>query len=139
MAKALGMNLPISRKQSFEICKYIRYKKLNTAKKLLEEVISKKKAVPFGRYNTDLGHKPKIGPGSYPVKASKEILRLIENAEANAQFKGLNTSNLYINHIKVNQSPKAWHYGRKSRRRMKRATVEVVLGEKVSGEKKKND
>ena len=132
MAMSVGRDIPVSRKQSVEICNRIRYKKLSDAKNILNGVISLKKAIHFGRYNADLGHKPKIGPGSYPVKASTEILKVIENAEANAQFKGLNTSNFYISRIKVDQSPKSWHYGRKRRRKVKRATIELVIGEKSS-------
>ena len=82
--------------------------------------MDKKTAVPFRRFDFDLGHKKKIGPGRYPNKASREIIGLIENVEANAQFKGLNTSNLIITHISAHKAGKAWHYGRKSRRKMKR-------------------
>ena len=135
MARALGVALPISFKQSYEVCNFIRNKKVAEAKKMLQEVIEKKRAVPYRRYNFDLGHKKKIGPGRFPEKTSTELLNLIQSAEANAQFKGMNTSNLAIVHISAHKASKAWHYGRKSRRKMKRTNVEIVLQEKSKSEK----
>ena len=136
MARAIGMALPISFKQGVEICKFIENKKTADVKKTLQGVIDKKIAVPFNRYNWDLGHKKKIGPGRYPEKASKHIIKLIESVEANAQFKGLNTSNLIIAHISAHKCGKSWHYGRQSRRQMKRTNVEIVVEEKTKKEKK---
>ena len=131
MARALGIALPISFKQSVEICNLIINKNVNDVKNILQRVIDKKTPVPFRRYNWDLGHKSKIGPGRYPEKASKEFIKLIENAEANAQFKGLNTSNLVIAHVSSHKAGKAWHFGRQSRRRMKRTNIEIVVEERT--------
>ena len=130
MARAAGMALPISLKYSVEICRFVKNKKVSLAKNMLQEVVDKKRAIPFRRYDFDLGHKKKIGPGRYPEKASKEFIKLIESAEANAQFKGINTSNLIITHISAHNAGKSWHYGRKSRRRMKRTNVEIFVEEK---------
>ena len=135
MARALGLALPISFKQSVEICSFIKNKNVNKAKKILQDVTEQRLAIPFKRYDHDLSHKKKIGPGRYPVNASKEFLKLIENVEANAQFKGLNTSSLLISHISAHKSGKAWHFGRKTRRRMKRTNVEIVVEETL----KKNE
>ncbi|MBI4143355.1 50S ribosomal protein L22 [Candidatus Woesearchaeota archaeon] len=136
MARAIGTALPISFKQSVEICRFIKDRKISEAKKILYNVIERRAAIPFKRYNWDLGHKKKIGPASYPEKASKEFIRLIESAEANAQFKGLNTSNLVIAHISAHKAGKAWHFGRKTRRKMKRTNIEIVIEEKKKGEAK---
>ena len=137
MARAVGVALPISFKQSVEICGFIKNKNVNDAKKLLQNVAEKKTAVPFKRFNFDLGHKKKIGPGRYPEKASKEFIKLIENAEANAQFKGLNTSNLVIAHISAHKGSKTWHYGRKTRRKMKRTRVEIIVEERIKKSEEK--
>ena len=131
MARAIGMALPISFKQSVEVCAFIKNKNVNYAKKILKNVIEKKIAIPFRRYNWDLSHKKNIGPGRFPEKVSKELLKLIDNVEANAQFKGLNTSNLIISHISTHNAGKTWHYGRKTRRRMKRTNIEIVVEEKT--------
>lgn len=49
------------------------------------EVINQKKAVPYKRFNKDVGHKKGIGPGRYPIKASGVILSLVKLAESNAR------------------------------------------------------
>ena len=139
MARAIGMALPISFKQSVEICDFIKKKKVNNAKNLLQEVIEKKVAIPFKKYKHDLGHKKKIGPSRYPEKASKQFVKLIEDVEANAQFKGLNTSNLIITHISAHKAGKAWHFGRKSRRRMKRTNIEIIVEEKATKTENKKE
>lgn len=134
-ATAMGKDLPISTKQSIEICKYIRGKSLQRAKKILEEVMEEKQPIPFTRFTTDLGHKPGIGSGRYPYKASMAILSLLKSVEANAQVKGLSTNNLVIYHISANKASTPWRYGRKRRVKAKRTHVEVVVAEKKLEEK----
>ena len=131
--------MPFSFKQSVEICSFIKNRSVVAAKKILNNVAEHKSAIPFKRFNFDLSHKTKIGPGRYPEKASKEFIRLIESAEANAQFKGLNTSKLIISHISASKASKAWHYGRKTRRKMKRTNVEIIVGENSKTEDNKNN
>jgi large subunit ribosomal protein L22 len=138
MARAYGAALPISFKSSVEICAHIKNRKLAAAKKILEKAINIEQAIPFNRYNWDLGHKPGIGPGRYPAKASKLILQIVEAAEANAQFKGLNTSNLVLVHATSNKAGRSMHYGRKSRRVMKRTNIEIVLEEKKAKQEEKD-
>ena len=134
-AKAVGISLPISTKQSIEVCNFIRNKPLERAKTMLNDVILTKIAVPFKRFKV-IGHKRgNMASGRYPIKTSKEILGVLESAEANAQFKGLNTSNLFICHISSQKAGNQWHYGRQKRRKMKRTTIEVVLQEKASDKK----
>ena len=137
IAKAVGLSLPISTKQSIEICSAIRRKKLQRAKDILGDAIAKKNAIQMKRFNSDTGHKggQNKGPGRYPVNACKEVLSLLESAEANARFKGINAENLVITHINAQKSSQQWHYGRFRRRRMKRTTVEIILKE---GTKKKD-
>jgi len=129
MARAFGSDLPISWKTATMICNAIRNKSLQEAKDFLNAVIQKKKAVKMTRYNFDRGHKKGIGPGRFPVKASKEILKIIESAEANARQKNL--TDLQLKHICVHRASKPWHYGRQRRRQMKRAHVEVVIAQKT--------
>lgn len=128
-AKVEGRLLPISTKQAIEICNFIRGKEVDNAKKILERVIKKEVAIPFKRFNMDMGHKRKIGPGRYPKKASGEIIGLLESVNSNAQFKGLSTSNLIIKKICANKASSSWHFGRKRRRKMKRTNIEIVVEE----------
>ena len=132
MARALGKSLPISFKQSIEICNFIRNKSVNDVKKVLSKVIERKEAIPFRRFNMDMGHKKKMAAGRYPKKASIEILDLINHVEANAQFKGLNTANLVITHINANKASNVMHFGRKRSRKAKRTNVEIVVQEKAA-------
>lgn len=129
-AKVLGRDLPISKKHSVEICRWLRKKRLDKAQAMIEKVLKKELAVPYKRYTWNLGHKKGIsGPGRYPIKTAKEILKLLKSAETNAQFKGMNTSNLTIEHINAHQASSPWHFGRQRRRKMKRCHVEVIVKE----------
>jgi len=138
IAKAVGRALPISTKQSIEICAFIRNMSLEKAKKRLVDVINKKTAVPFRRFNENIGHKKgNIAAGSYPEKACGEILKLLESVEANAQFKGLNTANLVISHICAHKASRTWHYGRQRRRKTKRTNVEIIVKEGAEKKEKR--
>jgi len=139
MARVIGKSLPISFKLSIEICNFIRNKNVNYAKDTLSKVANGSEAIPLRRFNKDVGHKKKMAAGRYPKKASIEILNLINNVEANAQFKGLNTANLIITHINANKASNVMHFGRKRSRRAKRTNVEIVVQEKVVKESAKKE
>lgn len=47
-----------------------------------------------------------VSKARHPVKSAEFLLGLLKNAEANADTKGLDTSNLIVKHIQVNQAPK---------------------------------
>ncbi len=128
-AKAVGVALPISYKQSYEVAKALRGKTLQKAKRFLEEVIAMKRPVPMTRFNADTGHKHGIAAGRYAVNTCTHILKLIKGAEANAQFKGLSTANLVVRHIAAQHGPTSYRYGRHRRIQAKRAHLEVVLKE----------
>lgn len=129
MARAVGRDMSISKKQSVEICKWIHKRQLEKAKKILEDAIAMKRPIPFTRFNWNVGHRPGMGPGRYPQKAAKEILAVLKSAEANAQVKGLNTGNLHIIHINAQKASAPLHYGRQRGTHMKRTHVEIVLQE----------
>ena len=139
MARAVLRAASISLKQSIEICNFVRKKRIGDARKMLEDVIKEKKAVPFRRFSNGAGHKKGLGPGKYPKKAATEFIKLFNVIEANAQNKGLSTSDLVIEHIRANKAATQLHYGRKRRRKMKRTNVEICVkeGEKERKVKKK--
>lgn len=100
-AKVAGRELRISPKHAIEICRTIKGMRLEKARAFLEQVIAKKTPVPFRRYRKMVAHRhgiQKFAAGRYPVKAAARILKLLEGAEANAEFKGLDTENLRIIH-----------------------------------------
>ena len=130
-AIARAENVSISTKQSVEITSFIRGKELEKAKRLLQEVLEQKRAIPFKRYNKDMGHKPgKIAAGRYPKKATTEIIKLLDTVQANADNKGLDKNNLLISEIKADKGAQQWHYGRLRRRRMKNTHLFVKVVEK---------
>jgi len=47
-----------------------------------------------------------VSKARHPVKSAEFLLGLLKNAESNADAKGLNTDNLVVKHIQVNQAPK---------------------------------
>ena len=135
-AMAFGRNLPISTKQAVEVCNFIRGKKVQKAKTILGEVIEMKTAVPFRRFNKDMGHKRgRIAAGRYPIKTSQHILGIIKSAEINAQAKGMNSQNLFIKVIEANQGTGTQRYGRRRGISAKRTHVEVILFEKAQKKK----
>jgi large subunit ribosomal protein L22 len=129
IVKALGRSLPISTKQSIEVCNWIRNKEVGKAKKMLDKVMQMKQAVPYRRFHGDTGHKTGIGPGRYPVKTCGEIKEMLDKIEASASQKGLNTESLVITHISAQKAARQWHYGRKKRRMQKRTHIEIVAKE----------
>ncbi len=128
-AKASGKDLPISTKKSVEICNMIRGRTVERSIRMLEEVVSLNRAVPFRRYNQELPHQKGVGPGRFPVKAAKEILKLLKSVETNAQNKGLNTASLVITLIKANKAGNQFRYGRQIRRKMKRTHIDIEVTE----------
>ena len=113
-AIAAGRDLRISYKDTVEILSSIRGMKLEEAKQFLEEVIRMRKPVPYRRFKKEVAHKAGMAAGRYPVKAAKAVLKVLENAEANAVYKGLDTEKLWIVHA-------AAHKGMKIRSYMPRA------------------
>jgi len=136
-AKALGRGLKISPKHAVEICNKIRGMKVENARNYLEDVIEMKKAVPFKRHNKKVGHRRGLEgwpTGRYPVKAATQILGVLNNAEANAEYKGLDSENLKIMHISSHRgyvirgwTPRA--FGRASPFNTPTTHIQIVLGE----------
>ena len=79
--------------------------------KYLENVREHKQAIPMRRYagstgRTAQGKEFGVSKARWPQKSCVFLLDLLKNAEANADTKGLDTSNLIVKHIQVNQAPK---------------------------------
>lgn len=135
MVRASGRELRVSTKAAREVCAAIRGMMLEEAKEFLRKVMAKKVAVPYRRYNKKLPHRRGLGgPGRYPVKAASKILEVLENAEANAEYKGLNTEKLRIIHAAAYPGAKIRRYmprafGRATRWFETLTHVEVVLQE----------
>ncbi|MEK6856790.1 MAG: 50S ribosomal protein L22 [Nanoarchaeota archaeon] len=138
-AIANSRSLPISTKQSVEICNMLRGKTSDRGKKILELVINMKAPVPYKRYMHGVGHRSgKLAAGRYPQKASSYILTVLKCAESNATNKGL-TAPFQIKEIIANQAARSWHFGRQRRRKTKSTHLKIVLTEiKQANEKNKS-
>jgi large subunit ribosomal protein L22 len=115
--KASGREVRVSHKSARELCKTIKGMMLAKAKQYLRDVMSKKRAVPFRRFKKKAGHRhglEKTYAGRYPVKAAKHVLKILDGAEASAEYKGLDTDRLRIIHA-------AAYPGMKLKRYMQRA------------------
>lgn len=141
-AAAVGSSLPISTKTSTDICKAIRGLPLIRARKLLQDAIALKRAIPMKRYGQEIAHHKGMGRSKYPVAACTHIMSVLASAEANAQFKGLHTGNLVVQHISAQRGPTTKRYGRHPGE-AKRTHLEVILAEgtvlQKKNEKKKNN
>jgi len=139
MARVIGKDLPVSSKHCIELCSFIRGRKLERAKELLEEVLRMERPVSFKRFTEGAGHKHGMASGKYPLKATAELLMLLNSVEANAQQKGLNTSALTIIHACANRASRPHHYGRIRGIKAKRTHMEIVVAEREEKESKKKE
>jgi len=137
VAFAMGRSLVISPKHSVEICRELRGMEVEKAKNYLNEVIALKKPIPFKRHNKKVGHRRGIkgtSSGRYPVKAATQILKVLINAEANAEYTGLDSESLVIEHISSHRGriipggrPRA--FGRATPFNTPTTHIHIVLGE----------
>lgn len=98
-ARALGKEMRVSPKHAMEVCRAIRGMKLAAAKEYLQAVATKQRPVPFRRHRKKLAHgRGAKGSGRFPVKAARAISMVLENAKANATYKGLDPEKLKIVH-----------------------------------------
>ncbi|MCL1810642.1 MAG: 50S ribosomal protein L22 [Methanomassiliicoccaceae archaeon] len=133
-AKALARDQPVSPKFAREVAGMVRYMNAEKAVTVLEEVIALERPVPLKRYNKRVSHKKGVGPGRYPVKASKAILEVIRSAMSNAEYKGLDASSMVITTITIARGqtmpghmPRA--HGRATQWNQETANIEVIIEE----------
>src|SRR5438105_6918297 len=108
--KCAGRELRISPKASVELCRTIRGMKHPEAKKLLERGIEKKVAVAYRHYHKEVPHRRQLTEpwfaGRFPQKAAGRLLRLLEELEANAEYRNLDTERLKIIHAAAQRANK---------------------------------
>ena len=114
-AKAYGRNMRISTKDAVKICRVIRKKPLSRAKRLMNDMIARKR---------DLR-------GKYYTKTVKEIADLLASCEKNALFLGLDNEKLFV-HASANTGTILRRRRRKAAfgSRLKNTNVEIMLIEK---------
>lgn len=123
-AKACAYNARVSTKTTKTVCKAVQGMDVAKAKKLLEDFIAQKRHIR-GRY--------------YP-SISSELLELIKSAEKNAEFKNLDTKNMFIAHIASTKGTtmKRRRHKNKIGTRIKATHLEIILKERgIPGAEKK--
>jgi large subunit ribosomal protein L22 len=124
-AKCLSHNLRISAKDSVRISRTIKGLDLEKAKDILKKVIEKKTPI---FYPKGFAHRRgKFGGGKYPVKAAEGILKVLESAEANAKFLGM--EKMKVKNIIVNRGRAIYTPKRNSGRRLKNTEITVILSD----------
>jgi large subunit ribosomal protein L22 len=88
----------ISHKHAREIAVQIKGLSIERARDYLQSVVNKQRAVPFRRYKNQVGHRsdPGVMSGRYPEKSANEFIKLIDNLESNAEYKGMDLDRLKI-------------------------------------------
>ncbi len=133
-AKAYGFELHCSPKDSKNIARAIRGMELVGAKTYLEDIIAQRKALPALFHKRKVAHKKVIGPGTYPQKAARYVLRILKNAENNAEYKGFDIEHMRITHITTYRGrirkgymPRA--HGRATDWNRKTTNIEIIIEE----------
>ncbi len=128
MARAYRVNLPISLKKSVELAKFLKGIDVKKAIDILDEIIDKKRVVPYTRYIQEMPHKKGegIATGGYPVKAAIHFKKLLILAFKSAKEKELG-EDLYIKSISARKGTSMWKMGRYLGRKAKRTNLEIVL------------
>ena len=139
VARARGIELPISPKKTYEVLNAIRGLSVDRARGVLEDAIHERRAIPFRRYNQETAHHPGTGPGRFAVKVAKNVLQVLENAEGNAEYDGLDTDRLFVKvaasargQIRKASMPRA--HGRATQWIEQTTNVEIVLAERKEAE-----
>lgn len=116
----------ISHKHAREIAHKIKGMSIESARSYLQSVVNLERAVPFQRYNNEVGHKSDTGvmAGRYPEKAASEFIRLLDNLESNAEYRGMDLDRLKIINATVHKGRKLERF---TPRAMGRATPKIDI------------
>jgi len=133
-AKAFGYELHCSKKDSMNIAYAIRGMKINEAKKFLQDIIDLKRPIKSVYHKRKIHHQKHIGPGSYPQKAAKYMLKTLENAENNAEYKGFDVENMKISHVsayggRVLKAMMPRAHGRATNKYEETSDIEIIIEE----------
>ena len=106
----------ISHKHAREVSVAIKGLSIEKARDFLQAVINKDRAVAFRRFKNQVGHRtdPGMMSGRYPQKTAKEFIKVLDNLESNAEYKGMDLDRLRIINTTV-------HKGRMVKRFIPRA------------------
>jgi large subunit ribosomal protein L22 len=134
VAKAIGKDLDISFKKTVVVCDALRGMDLDEAITLLEGVVALEKPIHFRKYLKGVSQVSGEGIAKYPKKVANEALKVLKNAQSNADYKGLDTEKLEIICIQANKGPSRKR--RKPKGRWKAWKTQYVSIQAIVKEKK---
>lgn len=119
-AKAYITNSRISTKKAAKLCKIIRGKKLKVVRRLLQDLVNRRRSID----------------GKYYTKASEEMLRIMNSCTKNAEFMNLDTEKMFV-HASAHMGTIIRRRRRKGGfgSRMKNSNIEFMLIERGSSDK----
>ncbi len=135
VARARGIEVPISPKKTYEVLNAIRGLPVERARAILNDAIAMRKAFPFRRYNQETAHHTGSGPGRYATKVAQNILQVLDSAVENAEYETMDVDRLYVKvaasargRIRKATMPRA--HGRSSPWNEQTTNIEIVLAER---------
>ncbi len=136
VARARGYELSISPKKTYEVLNAIRGMSLDRAREYLEDVAALRRAVPFRRYNQETAHHKGTGPGRFPVKVAQELIKVLDNAKANADYEGMNVDDLEVvvaasSRGRIGKATMPRAHGRATNWNEQTTNIEIVLAERT--------
>jgi large subunit ribosomal protein L22 len=107
-AKAKAANANVSLKYAVEICNQVKGKTIEWTEAFLKDIEQHKRFLPLKRYNKRTAHRKGDSvhgekAGRYPEKTVRVFLKLLGNAKANADYKGLDEEKLVVKHAFASQ------------------------------------
>ncbi|HDR53073.1 MAG TPA: 50S ribosomal protein L22 [archaeon] len=138
-ATAKAMNLNISPKFSVEVATNIRGMQVDKALRFLEDVVAQRRPVILRRHNKEVGHHHGR-PGRYPLKVANAFMELINNAQANADYLGLESPLVILSveaHRGIHKKPWGGKAIGKARKRARRTNLIITLARSQGDAKKK--
>ena len=132
------------------VCDAIRYRRVDAAMRILDQVANGEMPIVYRRHNRYMGARHELhgGTGRYPMKCAGIVLKVLTNASANAKNTGYDPDSMHVIHACANKTliaprspPKGARsvvvggYGYTSMRRsnLEFARVEIGLSEKPEG------
>lgn len=132
------------------VCDAIRYRRVDAAMRILDEVANGEMPIVYRRHNRYMGarHELKGGTGRYPMKCAGIVMKVLANASANAKNTGYDPESMHVIHACANKTliaprspPKGARsvvvggYGYTSMRKSNLvfAKVEIGLSDKAEG------
>ncbi|MGC8629104.1 MAG: 50S ribosomal protein L22 [Candidatus Micrarchaeia archaeon] len=106
IAVAQAYDVNASYKDLCIVCNAIRYAKTADALAILEGVIKKERPIPFNKFNKHMGARHELHgrKGGYPVEAAKQVKKVLVNAMANADAKGIDSENALVVYATANKT-----------------------------------